>query len=95
MQDVAPALTSIDARIVIEPPRELLYGEIDARFDRMLAAGALDEARALISRGLHPDLPAMKAVGAAELMAHLRGEISLMTRAQPRNEIRGAWRSGK
>ncbi len=77
MQDVAPALTSIDARIVIEPPRELLYGEIDARFDRMLAAGALDEARALISRGLHPDLPAMKAVGAAELMAHLRGEISL------------------
>ena len=29
------------------------------------------------TRGLDPELPAMKALGAAELMAHLRGELSL------------------
>ena len=49
----------------------------EARFDAMLAAGAVDEARALLSRSLDPALPAMKALGAAELMAHLRGEMTL------------------
>jgi tRNA dimethylallyltransferase len=32
---------------------------------------------ALASRGLAPDLPAMKAVGLPELRRHLRGEIPL------------------
>ena len=36
---------------------------IDARFDAMMAAGALDEVRALAARGLDPNLPAMKAHG--------------------------------
>lgn len=65
------------ARLIIEPPRAALYARIEQRFDAMMAAGALDEARGLAARRLDPALPAMKAVGAAELMAHLRGEISL------------------
>lgn len=72
-----PLVDRIDARILIEPPRETLYRSIEARFDAMLAEGALEEARALFDRGLDRDLPAMKAVGAAELIAHLRGETSL------------------
>ncbi|TRO95226.1 tRNA (adenosine(37)-N6)-dimethylallyltransferase MiaA [Glycocaulis profundi] len=63
--------------VVIQPPREGLYPRIEARFDQMMAAGALDEARAIAARGLDPALPAMKAVGLPPLLAHLRGEIAL------------------
>lgn len=73
----APLIGPPAARLVIEPDRETLYAACDARFEAMLAAGGLDEARRLLARGLDPALPAMKALGAAELMAHLAGEISL------------------
>ncbi len=43
----------------------------------MLAAGALDEARALAARKLDPLLPAMKAHGVPWLIRHLNGEIAL------------------
>lgn len=72
-----PIATNLAARVVIEPPRAELYRVIEARFDAMLAAGALGEARALRARGLDPMLPVMKAVGAAELLAHLEGALSL------------------
>jgi len=63
--------------VVIQPPRPLLYQRIEARFETMVAAGALDEARAIAARALDPALPAMKAVGVPPLLAHLRGEIAL------------------
>lgn len=72
-----PIAPAIAARIVIEPPRADLYRVIDARFEAMLAAGAMDEAEALCSRGLDSALPVMKAVGAAELMQHLNGDLPL------------------
>lgn len=62
---------------VIEPPREVLYARCDARVDAMLDAGALEEVRRLVSRGLDPSLPVMKSLGVPELSAHLRGETSL------------------
>lgn len=43
------------ARFVISPPRAELHRRIDARFDAMLAAGAMAEAAAL--KGLDPGLP--------------------------------------
>jgi len=64
-------------RVVIEPDRAALYAACDARVDAMIAAGALDEVRILIARGLDPALPAMKAVGARELTAYLTGETTL------------------
>jgi tRNA dimethylallyltransferase len=72
----APAPLRI-ATALIMPPREALYAACDRRFEAMIAAGALDEARALAARNLPPDLPAMKAVGVPELMRHLRGDIAL------------------
>jgi len=57
--------------------RETLYGRIDARFDAMLKAGALDEVEQLAARGLDPLLPAMKAHGVPPLIRHLKGEITL------------------
>ena len=71
--------------ILLMPPRETLYAAIDARFDRMVAAGALAEARALTARGLAPDLPVMKALGVAELAAAARGALetgAAVTRAK-------------
>ncbi|MEJ0060655.1 MAG: tRNA (adenosine(37)-N6)-dimethylallyltransferase MiaA [Terricaulis sp.] len=63
--------------VALTPDRASLYDAINARFQAMLAAGALDEARGLAARGLDPELPAMKAHGAPALMAHLRGDLSL------------------
>ncbi len=63
--------------LFIAPEREALYGSIDARFDAMLSAGALDEVARLAARGLDPLLPAMKAHGVPALIRYLRGEITL------------------
>jgi tRNA dimethylallyltransferase len=57
--------------------RDELYARIDARFDTMLKAGALEEVAALAARRLDPLLPAMKAHGVPALIRHLAGEISL------------------
>jgi tRNA dimethylallyltransferase len=69
------------AKIFLMPEREDLLARIDARFDAMIAAGALDEVRALAARNLDPGLPAMKAHGVPWLLRHLAGEITLDTAA--------------
>ena len=69
-------------RIVLTPDRDSLYARCNARFDAMLAEGALQEVAALKAQALPPELPAMRATGVRELMAHLRGELSLETAAQ-------------
>ena len=56
--------------------RDQLYARIDARFDAMLASGALEEVAALAARQLDPMLPAMKAHGVPVLIRHLKGEIT-------------------
>ncbi len=62
-------------RIFMEVPRDELYLRAEQRFDQMLKAGALEEARALLGRD--PALPVMKAIGVPELIAHLKGELTL------------------
>jgi tRNA dimethylallyltransferase len=63
--------------LFLAPDRDRLYASIDARFDAMLKAGAMDEVAALAARHLDPLLPAMKAHGVPALIQHLGGEISL------------------
>lgn len=75
--DTPPPLIADAEKLLIAPPREALYDRCDLRFERMIEAGALDEARAIAALNLDPALPAMRAVGAPELLAHLRDEISL------------------
>ncbi|HWF01244.1 MAG TPA: tRNA (adenosine(37)-N6)-dimethylallyltransferase MiaA [Caulobacteraceae bacterium] len=60
--------------VVVDPPRAELYRRCDARLERMLANGALEEVAALTARRLDPALPVMKALGVAAFAAHLRGE---------------------
>jgi len=63
--------------LVLTPPRHWLYERCDRRFSQMVAAGALKEVKALLARGLNPDLPVMRAIGVGELGAHLRGDMTL------------------
>ncbi len=65
------------AAFLLDPPRVDLRTAIAARCAAMLAAGALDEVRALLALRLDPALPAMRAHGVPELAAHLRGELTL------------------
>jgi tRNA dimethylallyltransferase len=62
--------------LFLEPGRDQLYARIDARFDAMLGAGALEEVAALEMRRLDPLLPAMKAHGVPALIRHLKGELT-------------------
>ena len=55
--------------------RDALYARIDARVDAMLAAGWLDEVRALAAH-IPPDAPAWQASGYATWREHLDGRLS-------------------
>ena len=70
------------AVLVLEPPRDALYGACNKRFERMMTAGALDEAARLMERGLDPGLPVMKAVGVRALLDHLSGVTTLERAAE-------------
>ncbi|MBR9762573.1 MAG: tRNA (adenosine(37)-N6)-dimethylallyltransferase MiaA [Rhodobacteraceae bacterium] len=62
-------------RLVLEAPKDWLTPRIERRFDQMLEMGALEEARDNL-RGWDPARPSSKAIGAPELIAYLREEIS-------------------
>ncbi len=62
--------------IVFDVDKDWLNARIARRFDLMLKQGALAEAEANLNR-YDPQLLSMKAIGAPELVAHLRGDISL------------------
>jgi len=62
--------------LFLSPERDALYARIDARFDAMLAGGAIEEVAALAARQLDPLLPAMKAHGVPILMRLVRGEVT-------------------
>jgi tRNA dimethylallyltransferase len=77
-EGMKPALDPDAAvKVFLDVERAELYRRIDARFDAMLASGALDEVRVLGRRDLDPALPAMKAHGVPWLIRHLNGEIDL------------------
>jgi tRNA dimethylallyltransferase len=79
----APLLDpSSTVKVFLEPERKHLYATIDARFDKMIAAGALEEVAALARRNLDPLLPAMKAHGVPWLIKHLAGEMTLAEAAE-------------
>lgn len=61
--------------LVLDAPKDWLDPRIAARFDAMLAGGALEEARAERARW-NPALQSGKAIGAAELVAHVEGRLS-------------------
>jgi tRNA dimethylallyltransferase len=69
-------------KIFLSPDRGELASRIDARFDAMIEAGAIEEVRALMTRSLDPSLPAMKAHGVPWLIRQLKDEITLAEAAE-------------
>ncbi|WP_174301064.1 tRNA (adenosine(37)-N6)-dimethylallyltransferase MiaA [Caulobacter sp. S45] len=68
-----PMLAPGDYRsVVLDPPRAALYTRCNLRLQTMLTRGALEEVASLLSRGLPPELPAMKALGVREFGRHLQ-----------------------
>jgi len=57
--------------------REALYQRIDKRLDGMIEAGFIDEVRHLLELGYSPTLPTLSAIGYAELVATIKGNITL------------------
>ncbi|GAP07011.1 tRNA dimethylallyltransferase [Anaerolinea thermolimosa] len=85
-------------RIGLTRPRGELYQLIDARIDRMIRSGLVDEVQRLLSQGYGADLPSMSAIGYRQVFRFLRGECSLeeaiaemkrLTRRYVRQQ--GAW----
>lgn len=62
--------------LVLVPEVAWLNDRIDRRFRQMLEAGAVEEARANLP-GWDPARPASRAIGGPELVAWLRGEMTL------------------
>lgn len=64
------------ATLLLDADRDWLSARIARRFDHMIANGALEEARRNLPQW-NPAKPSSKAIGAPELIAHLKGECSL------------------
>ncbi len=52
---------------VLTPPRDLLYTRINTRYDEMLRAGGMYEARTVFAANYDESLPVMKAIGLRQL----------------------------
>lgn len=76
--DTPPPLIRPDAALALRltAPRDWLASRIAHRFDIMLREGALDEARAM-RPAWQPQAQWARAIGAAELIRYLDGELSL------------------
>ena len=59
----------------LNPPREKLVEWIDARVDRMVTMGLLEEVETLKNLGYGPELNSMKGLGYREMMSHLQGDM--------------------
>lgn len=97
-QETGETITDHDRRTKEAPPRyEAVYigldfarrqdlrDRIDARVDKMVESGLLDEVRALLSSGLPADATALQAIGYKQFLAVERGEI---TEAQAVEEVK-------
>ncbi|MBQ2061106.1 MAG: tRNA (adenosine(37)-N6)-dimethylallyltransferase MiaA [Oscillospiraceae bacterium] len=97
-QETGETITDHDRRTREAPPRydavyigldfadrQDLRRRIDARVDKMVEQGLLDEVRFLLSAGLPPDATALQAIGYKQFLAVDRGEI---TTAQAVEEVK-------
>ena len=64
--------------IGIDVPRETLYAKVDARIEKMVKDGLVEEVRSLIKK--YPtDLPSLNTIGYKEIIDYLKGQTDLLT----------------
>jgi tRNA dimethylallyltransferase len=76
LPDETPLWRTPTAIIGLAAPREELVTRLDARVERMWADGLPDEVSALVPRGIDQGVTARRAIGYAQALAELRGELS-------------------
>ncbi len=57
--------------------RETLYKNIEARVDKMIKMGLVDEVESILEKGISPNINALNTVGYKEIIDYLNGNISL------------------
>ena len=62
---------------VLTDDRQTLYDRIDARVDKMIEYGLVDEVKRLRDMGVTRDMTSMQGLGYREIYAHLDGEFDL------------------
>jgi len=68
---------SLDAvQVALDYPRATLYERINARVERMLEGGFVEEVRALLENGHYPHLKQLRTLGYREFAVYLHGECS-------------------
>lgn len=67
----------VATQVALQWERKELYGAIDARVDRMMESGLLEEVKSLQARGYNRSLNSLNTVGYRELFDYLDGRISL------------------
>jgi tRNA dimethylallyltransferase len=80
---------AVPTRIGLTLPRSVLYDRIASRVEEMARRGWLEEVRALLASGVDRACPAFQAIGYAQWIRHLDGEID---RAAALREITAATR---
>ena len=74
----APIVPEGEAHLIsLTSDTNWLNARIDKRFDTMVSLGALEECRAAMDSWWDEILPSCKAIGAKELIYHLKGELGL------------------
>jgi tRNA dimethylallyltransferase len=70
--------SEVDAlRIGLQMDRRALYARIDRRVLEQVESGLVEEVARLVAAGVSPDAPAMQGLGYKEIVAFLRGEVTL------------------
>ena len=74
-----PPVAARFVKVLLMPTRADLNAACDARFDAMMARGAVHEVETLLGSGVPRTAPVMRALGAGDLATYLAGEVELST----------------
>jgi tRNA dimethylallyltransferase len=75
--DETPRIRYNAAQFAIDRPRDRLYERINRRVDSMFERGLVEEVQRLRQAGVPESAQSMQALGARQVLGHLRGELSL------------------
>ena len=62
---------------VLSADREIVYGRIDSRIDKMLYQGLIPEIESLLKSGLTENHQSMQAIGYKEFLPYVKGEMGI------------------
>ncbi|MDA0782761.1 MAG: tRNA (adenosine(37)-N6)-dimethylallyltransferase MiaA [Rickettsiales bacterium] len=64
-------------KFFLSPDRQKVYENCNTRFDKMIGEGVLGEMESLQKMNLSEELPSMKSHGVPELLAYLKGDMTI------------------